>query len=133
VTDHLRQAAAERHDDCERRSRAALADLIKNEQPINFQAVARAAAVSTDFLYAHPQLRRRIEQHRSVGRTAALPGGQADDSGTSGAVRALTAQIKALRAAHRAEVTRLEAAVAAAHGENLELRRMAARGDADRP
>jgi hypothetical protein len=88
VTDHLRQAAAERHADCERRARAALADLIKNEQPINFQAVARAASVSTDFLYAHPQLRHRIEQHRSVGRPAASSMEQAADAGTSGAVRA---------------------------------------------
>jgi hypothetical protein len=129
MTDHLRQAAAERHADCERRSRVALADLIKYEQPINFQDVARAAGISTDFLYAHPQLRRRIEQHRSVGKSTAPPTQPSDDSGASGTVRALTAQITALHAAHRADVGRLEAALAVAHGENLELRRQIAHLD----
>ncbi len=125
MTEHLRRAAAQRHADCEHRSRTALANLIKTEQPINFQAVARAARVSTDFLYAHPQLRRRIEQARSTGKPTPPPA-QPEDTGASGAIRALTAQIKTLRTAHRTEVTRLEAALAAAHGENLELRRTVA-------
>ncbi len=103
--------------------------MIKTEQPINFQAVACAANVSTDFLYNHAQLRRRIEQHRTARRSPQQTT-ETEDSGTSGAVRALTAQLKALRARHREEVMRLQAALATAHGENLELRRaLAARQD----
>lgn len=75
-------------------------------------------------------IQHHIEQHRSAGRTTASPAEPSDDAGTSGAVRALTAQIKALRAAaHKSEVARLVAALAAAHGENLQLRRQVAHFD----
>ena len=42
-------------------------------------------------------------------------------------MRALTAQLTELKQRHRAEITRLEAALAAAQGENLQLRRQLGR------
>jgi hypothetical protein len=45
------------------------------------------------------------------------------ETGSSNVVRALTAQLADLRRRHREEVDELRAALAAAHGENLELRR----------
>jgi hypothetical protein len=42
-------------------------------------------------------------------------------------VRALTAQIADLKRRHRAETEQLQAALAVAHGENLELRRQLGR------
>jgi hypothetical protein len=45
----------------------------------------------------------------------------------SNVVRALTAQIAELKHRHRSETEQLQAALAAAHGENLELRRQLGR------
>ena len=42
-------------------------------------------------------------------------------------MRALTAQLGELKRHHRTEIARLEAALAAAQGENLELRRQLVR------
>ncbi|MGN9796151.1 DUF6262 family protein [Streptomyces sp. OZ13] len=44
--------------------------LIKEGEEINFRAVARRAGVSLDFLYAHTDLRRRIETLHGQQRTA---------------------------------------------------------------
>jgi len=45
----------------------------------------------------------------------------------SNVVRALTAQIAELKQRHRVETEHLQAALATAHGENLELRRQLGR------
>ena len=46
-----------------------------------------------------------------------------DANADSNVIRALTAQLAELRRRHREEVDELRAALAAAHGENLQLRR----------
>jgi hypothetical protein len=78
-----------------------------------------------DFLYRSP-LRARIEQLRAdqqkmPATRAPVDNGQPPSQ--SSVVRALTAQLCQLKQHHRAELTRLEASLAAAQGENLELRR----------
>ena len=117
----LREAAQAKHQAATKRADAALRNLIKSDEQINFRAVATAGAVSVDFLYRHPQLRQRIEhlraQHNSVpAPAAATPQPNPDDRGV---VVALTAR---LRDARR-EVAELKAQLAAAHGELLALRR----------
>ncbi|MDX3635650.1 DUF6262 family protein [Streptomyces europaeiscabiei] len=61
----LRQAAQNKHQLAVQRAEAGIRRLVKRGEEINFRAVARAAGVSLDFLYAHTDLRKRIETLRS--------------------------------------------------------------------
>src|SRR4051794_21143847 len=63
--DHpLSTAAARRHDAALGRAREALRALGGAGEPVTFQAVARAAGVSRQWLYTQPQLRADIEPLR---------------------------------------------------------------------
>ncbi|RIR40563.1 Tn554-related, transposase C [Mycobacteroides abscessus subsp. abscessus] len=120
---HLRDAAHRRHEQSLRRAADALTALSAAGKPITFAAVAREAGISTDFLYRQPQLRQRIHELRSS-TPSRLPSAVPQDSGsTSGAVRALSVQIKELRRRHHEESAALRTALAVAQGENLALRR----------
>lgn len=132
LPDHLRKATRSRSEAAEERSRTALSSLVKNGKPINFIAVARAAGVSTDFLYRHPELRSLIERHRTKGGGAAgtVPE-QTAASSTSSAVRALSTRLAQEQRAHRDEAAKLRKALEVAQGENLALRRRLARHEAD--
>lgn len=132
VPEHLRQAARRRHESALARANEALADLSSRGAVINFVQVARAAAVSTDFLYREPDLRRRIQQLRTRyprQGEGASPAEPEASTTNSAAVRALSAQIKELRRTHRKEIAGLKDALAAAQGENLLLRRKLAAYD----
>jgi hypothetical protein len=124
--DNLRAAARRKHDAATERAETALDALVSRGDPITFRGLAKAGRVSIDFLYRSP-LRPRIEQLRAnQQRTppAALrdPGPDQPPS-QSNVVRTLTTQLSELKRHHRAELARLEAALAAAQGENLEIRR----------
>lgn len=126
MSEHLREAAARRRLKAEAQAIRALGAMSRSGETVTFVAVARKAAVSTDFLYRHPTLRaqvlelRRATSGRPSPNPPALAAGAPD---TSSAVRSLAAQLKELRARHRDEVAHLQKALAAAHGENLQLRR----------
>jgi hypothetical protein len=125
MSEHLRQAAARRRLEAEARTTRALAAMSRGGEAVTFVAVARKAAVSTDFLYRHPTLRAQVVDLRRAtsGRPSpdrATPQATPD---TSSAVRSLAAQLKELRARHRDEVAHFQKALAAAHGESLLLRR----------
>lgn len=126
-TANLKAAAARRHQAAVTRAEAGLQKLTRSGQQITFRGVARAAGVSLEFLYNHPELRSRIEHLRAQQQTTPAPARPAPDPGTasqtSSVVRTLTAELTASRASHRAEVEQLRQALAAAHGENLLLRR----------
>ena len=98
--------------------------------PVTFRGLAKTAGVSVDFLY-RSTLRPRIEQLRtepdSAPASATLHRSHERAATQSNVVRALTAQIADLKRRHRAETEQLQAALAAAHGENLELRRQLGR------
>lgn len=69
VTDRLgplAAAAARKHDATIARARTALRELACAGGVINFQAVARAAGVSRQWLYQQPDLRREIDQLRTA-------------------------------------------------------------------
>ena len=124
-TDNLRRAATAKHEAAVRRAEAGLRRLLRAHAPITFEAVAAEAGVSKDFLY-RSSLRHRIERLRAD--TAARPRVVPDDrreeaAGTSSVVRTLTREIAELRRRHHEEVAELRAALAAAHGELLTLRR----------
>lgn len=69
----LTAAAAARRSDAESRARRAIIKLENVNTPITFVAVARAASVSTSFLYQHPELRGTIEKHRTLLPTRRRP------------------------------------------------------------
>ncbi|GAB3855091.1 hypothetical protein GCM10028801_10250 [Nocardioides maradonensis] len=125
--EHLKQAAADRSKAAEDRVRSALTTMGRTAVPISFAAVAREAGVSTDFLYRHPQFRRAITEMRQANKgTRRGPTTDtvlAEDDSSGGTVRALAALLREMKARHRDEVARLNNALAAAHGDNLLLRR----------
>jgi hypothetical protein len=126
MSEHLRAAAARRRSEAEARAVRALTAMSRDGEAVTFVAVARRAAVSTDFLYRHTTLRVRVADLRRASSARAAehaPAPEEGASGTSSAVRSLAAQLKELRARHREEVAGLQKALAAAHGENLQLRR----------
>jgi hypothetical protein len=119
--DNLRAAAARKRQHAQR-AETALRALIKRGDPITFRGVAAEAGCSPDFLYNSPTLRPRIE-HLRAQQQATPPRPAADGPATSNVVRALSAQLAALKKQHQDEVTALNAALTAAHGEILDLRR----------
>ncbi len=136
-TANLKAAAARRHQAAVTRAEAGLQKLARSGQQITFRGVARAAGVSLEFLYNHPQLRSRIEHLRAQQQTTAPSARPAADPGpasqASSVIRTLTAELTASKARHRAEVEQLHQALAAAHGENLLLRRRLGQPDQGSP
>jgi hypothetical protein len=109
-------AAARKHDATLARADAALRDLDRAGAAINFQAVARAAHVSRQWLYQQPDLRREIEQLRDLGRNIApgIPSAQrATDASLRQRVRSLLDENQRLRG----EIAELRAELAVAYGE----------------
>lgn len=120
---HLRDAAERRHQEAFERATVALGRLCAEGKPITFSSVARAASVSTDFLYRQPQVRQRIQELRNSKAAGVAALGEENPAGGSAPVRALSRQIKELRQRHTVEVRELQKALAVAQGENLALRR----------
>lgn len=121
--ENLRAAAQRKSQATIERAETALRQMIKNGEPITFRGVARTAGCSIDFLYGNPELRRRIEHLRSQQQANPAPAPTNESSADSNVIRALTAQLAELRRRHREEIDELRTALAAAHGENLQLRR----------
>ena len=128
--ENLRAAAQRKHQAATERAQTALDALINAGESVTFRGLAKRAGVSIDFLYRSP-LRARVEQVRAEQQqppARAQPDPALNEPRSqSNVVRALTAQITELKQRHRAETERLQAALAAAHGENLELRRQLGR------
>ena len=127
--ENLRAAAQRKHQATTARATTTLDELARTHQVVTFRTVARAAGVSVDFLYRSP-LRSRIEQLRAAQQTQppsprAIAAAEAPSQ--SNVVRTLTAQLADLKGRHHRETTELKAALAAAHGENLQLRRQLGR------
>lgn len=115
----LRAAAKAKTERATTRAEAAIKELVRRRETINFRAVATAAHVSPDFLYNHPELRSRITQLRG----SATPRMERPADSTSNVAAALTARLADQQRRNREEVQRLQAELAAAHGEILSLRR----------
>jgi hypothetical protein len=118
--DSLKEAARRKSEGKVKAAEAAIRRLVKRGEQVNFQAVQREAGVSQNFLYKNPELRARIEQHRSTSRPAPQP---VPVEGDSNIVMVLTAEVARLKKRHRQEVAELRKALEEAHGENLVLRR----------
>lgn len=82
-TDHLRRAAATRHDDAVARTRQAITDARRTGQPVTFATVARAAAVSRSWLYNQPDIRDVIGTLRQDPPRSPYPGAAAQRATTA--------------------------------------------------
>jgi hypothetical protein len=118
----LALAAARKHDATLARAATALRELDRAGGAINFQAVARAAGVSRQWLYQQPDLRREIEQLRtnSANTAPGVPGGQrATEASLRQRIRSLLDGNHRLRG----ESDGLRAELALAYGERRDARR----------
>jgi hypothetical protein len=122
--DNLRRAAAAKSSAAKARAEQGLREMVRQGDPITFRGLAQTAGVLLNFLYRTTDIRRRVERLRSQQQTT-TPGRPepADRDQPSSVVRTLTAQLAEFKRRHRDEVRALTAALEAAHGENLELRR----------
>src|SRR3989449_2306996 len=64
-TDGLRSSAQKKAAATEQRAEAAIALLIKEQHPINFNTVAQTAGISTAWLYEHEAIKERIMHLRA--------------------------------------------------------------------
>ncbi len=113
----LAAAAARKRDATHARADAALRDLDRAGATITFQAVARAAGVSLQWLYGQPDLRSEIEQLRGAGRaTAPRPSSaeRATEASLRHRVRSLLDENQRLRG----ETAELRAELALAYGRH---------------
>ena len=124
----LQQATRRRHETAEKAVTAALREARKANTPITFTRLAAAAGVSTDFIYRHPGLRAQVEALRRIrnGPGTATHRNADTDAAESTVVRRLSQELVDLRHKHQEQVTTLQQALAAAHGELLQLRRQLA-------
>lgn len=113
----LRRSAEARTTAAVEKATKAIAALNKRGETVNFRKVAREGNVSLDFLYRNTELREMITRLRS--RNQPTPAAPISPDTQSTIVLSLTRQLGEAKA----EITRLHAALAAAHGENLALRR----------
>jgi Family of unknown function (DUF6262) len=123
--DNLRAAARRKSENATRRADQAIRQLIKDGQPITFRGVAHAAGCSIDVLYSSNDLRPRIEHLRAQqqGTPPAARQVESQPPSESSIVRTLTAQLNELKQRHHRETQELKAALAAAQGEILALKR----------
>jgi hypothetical protein len=118
----LALAAAHKHDATLARAAAALRELDRAGAAINFQAVARAAGVSRQWLYQQADLRREIEHLRTAtGKPGlAIPARQrATEASLRQRIRSLLDENHRLRG----ESDGLRAELALAYGEQRDARR----------
>ncbi|WP_374102515.1 DUF6262 family protein [Arthrobacter sp. ISL-65] len=129
-TDNLKRAARLKRQTAIAKAEKGLRRLLKEGRPITFQTVAAEAGVSKDFLYRTTDLRERIMDLRQ--RTAPRPKPSQPhipdpaQAGTSSIIRILTTRLTEERANNRKRISELEAALAAAQGQLLQLRRLTA-------
>jgi hypothetical protein len=101
---------------------AAIAALLREQKPINFHTVAKAAPVSKAYLYSQPDLRERIEALRQQGveqmvrERAAHPMGKTDASRDL-VILAKDRRIKELEAENQKLQQQLKVALAKAYDQ----------------
>jgi hypothetical protein len=114
----LRDAARRRSSDAVARGRAALAELVSRGERVTFQAVAREAGVSRQWLYTHPELRAEIERVRA---TRVLHAERASDASLRQRIESLLDENRSLRK----DVGELREELALAYGHQRDTRAVA--------
>jgi hypothetical protein len=118
----LTEAATARHRRTVQRAERALQALDAEGAAISFQAVARRAGVSRQWLYTQPALRAEIEQlrDRAPARTTAVPTRQ---RATEASLRQRLDTLRAENQHLREENTSLKAELAIAYGHQRHTHR----------
>jgi Family of unknown function (DUF6262) len=117
----LNQAAAARHQRAVERAEQALRDLDAEGGRISFQAVARRAGVSRQWLYTQPAMRAQIEQlrDRAPQKADGIPTRQ---RATEASLRQRLETLRAENQRLRDENASLKTELAIAYGERREVR-----------
>ena len=101
----LRTHAQKKAEATQQRAEEAIAQLIKEQRPVNFKTVAETAAISTAWLYGNEDLKQRIMHLRTQQTPKAqvkLPvREQASNASKDGVIAALRKRIKELEAENR--------------------------------
>jgi len=126
----LRDAARRRSDDAVARGRAAIAGLARRGEQVTFQAVAREAGVSRQWLYTQAELRGEIERARAA-RVAPAGGGvpaaqRSSEASLRQRLKGLLDETRRLRQ----ENAELREELALAYGRQREAQRVATAGHA---
>ena len=116
VTSGLHEAAERRSERALERARRAIRRLDQAGEPVSFQAVARAAGVSRQFLYTQRQLRGEIERLRAAHLEIAEPVPTVQRA-TDASLRARNQTLIDENRRLRAEVAGLRDELASAWGE----------------
>src|SRR5919108_2110556 len=111
----LSRAAAERHRRAVERAQRALRDLNAEGAAVSFQAVARRAGISRQWLYTQPALRAEIEQLRDRAR-ARTDGVPARQRATEASLRQRLDTLRAENQRLREENANLKTELAIAYG-----------------
>lgn len=114
-TDALARAAQRKREDALARAATALRELDERAEAITFQAVARRAGVSRQWLYQQPGLRTEIERLRAlhVPHTAKGP---ARERSTEASLRARMQTLLHENQRLRSEISELKTELALAYG-----------------
>ena len=118
----LQESAERRRERAVERARRAIRRLDKTGEPVSFQAVAREAGVSRQFLYGQGQLRGEVERLRAAHLEAAEaipPAQRASETSLKARNRMLLDENRRLRA----ELAGLREELAGAWGELRALQR----------
>jgi cytosine/adenosine deaminase-related metal-dependent hydrolase len=118
----LQDAARRRSSDAIARGRAAIAELGRRGEQVTFQAVARQAGVSRQWLYTHPELRAEIERARATRRVPTAPGVPAAERSSEASLRQRVESLLAENRRLRAENAELREELELAYGHQREAR-----------
>ena len=118
-TNGLREASLKKRAEATLKVEEAIQTLIREEKPINFNAVTTISGVSKSWLYKQTELRQRIEALRAQTKSAAKPKYKtesASDKSKDTMITALREQLKQLKAENKA----LDQQLAIAYGLSSE-------------
>jgi Family of unknown function (DUF6262) len=112
----LATAARRKREHAQTRARDALRELDQQGAAVSFQAVARRAAVSRQWLYTQPDLRKEIEQLRRQ-RSASRAPVPAAERASHASLRQRLEDLRAENRGLREQVAELKAELSIAYGQ----------------
>lgn len=112
----LGRAAVARHESAIKRAQDALRDLDREGVEVSFQAVARRAGVSRQWLYTQPDLRQEIERLRDHPRSNSI-GVPARQRASEASLRQRVETLREENQRLRAENASLKQELAVAYGQ----------------
>jgi len=117
----LRNAARRRSADAVARARAAIDELTFSGEQVSFQAVARRAGVSRQWLYTRPELRAEIERLRATHADRSGPSVPAPERSSDASLRQRLESLLENGRLHN-QVAELRDELALAYGRQRETR-----------